>query len=112
MSATKAVKALVAALHAQADANRDPWFTLADVDALMRRANIESAKPLIELVDILRDQSYLMYQKRDDGHFAYKLTSCKYAANTGTQASLGPAHGSQRFQPTTTQARSQRSRFS
>ena len=81
MSAAKAVKALVAALHAAADANRDPWFALPDIADVAKRAGVESTKPLVELVDILRDQSYLMYQRRDDGSFSYKLTSCKYSGN-------------------------------
>jgi DNA helicase MCM8 len=80
MSAAKAVRALVAALHAQADIQRDPWFTLLDINTTMHRTGIESTKPILEIIDTLRDQSYLMYQKRDGGSFAYKLTSCKYAA--------------------------------
>ncbi|KAH8071898.1 hypothetical protein JL720_11401 [Aureococcus anophagefferens] len=85
-----AVKALVAALHADADARRDPYFTMADVKDLARRAGVETSKPIADLVDILRDQSYLMYQKRDDGSFAYKLTSCQYEGSQTSTHLMGP----------------------
>jgi DNA helicase MCM8 len=90
MSASRAVKALVAALHADADARRDPYFTMADVKDLARRAGVETSKPIADLVDILRDQSYLMYQKRDDGSFAYKLTSCQYEGSQTSTHLMGP----------------------
>jgi len=81
MSAAKTVRSLVAALHARADTQRDPWFTLLDINTTMRRAGVESTKPILEIIDILRDQSYLMHQKREGGSFCYKLTSCKYGAD-------------------------------
>ncbi|KAH8061474.1 hypothetical protein JL722_4101 [Aureococcus anophagefferens] len=90
MSASRAVKALVAALHADADARRDPYFTMADVKDLARRAGVETSKPIADLVDILRDQSDLMYQKRDDGSFAYKLTSCQYEGSQTSTHLMGP----------------------
>ncbi|KAH8044271.1 hypothetical protein JL721_12911 [Aureococcus anophagefferens] len=49
MSASRAVKALVAALHADADARRDPCFTMADVKDLARRAGVETSKPIADL---------------------------------------------------------------
>ena len=81
MSAAKTIKNLVAALHAQAETQRDPWFTLLDINTTMRRAGVESTKSILNIIDILRDQSYLTYQKHDGGSFCYKLTSCKYAAD-------------------------------
>ena len=63
MSAAKAVKALVASLHTRADQKRDPWFSLPEIDAAARAAGVQTSKPLVELVDILRDQSYLMHRR-------------------------------------------------
>ncbi|KAH8091571.1 hypothetical protein JL720_5881 [Aureococcus anophagefferens] len=88
MSASRAVKALVAALHADADARREPYFTMADVKDLARRAGVETSKPIADLVDILRDQSHLMYQKRDDS-FAYKHVLPVRGSQTSTHL-MGP----------------------
>ena len=41
-----------------------------------------------ELVDVLRDQSYLMHQRDDEGNWGYKLTSCRFGSGSTTQGSL------------------------
>ena len=70
------------ALVREFEAELTPW--------LARRAGVETSKPIADLVDILRDQSYLMYQKRDDGSFAYKLTSCQYEGSQTSTHLMGP----------------------
>ena len=69
-------------MHAAADRKRDPWFSLQEIDVAARAAGVQSSKPLVEIVDVLRDQSYLMYQRRDDGIYLYKLASCQYGGGS------------------------------
>ena len=59
MSVAEAVKALVASLHARADQKRDPWFSRPEINAAARAAGVQTSIPLGELVDILREHSYL-----------------------------------------------------
>mmetsp|Transcript_24724 Transcript_24724/g.98146 ORF Transcript_24724/g.98146 Transcript_24724/m.98146 type:complete len:392 (+) Transcript_24724:2607-3782(+) len=90
----KIVKALVAALHHAANAKRDPWFSMGDLKAmvqqhpLLQEAILAAPKQLRDFVEILRDQNYLMYQKRGPGgDLAYRLASCDFADHTPSESS-------------------------
>jgi hypothetical protein len=106
MSAAKAVKKLRDLLHGESERLRSPWFRLDDIMEVARRGGVGGA--IDELVDVLRDQSYLMHQRDDEGnwgdsrrpltsideaghlipHAGYKLTSCRFGSGSTTQGSL------------------------
>ena len=86
MSAAKAVKKLRDLLHGESERLRSPWFRLDDIMEVARRGGVGGA--IDELVDVLRDQSYLMHQRDDEGNWGYKLTSCRFGSGSTTQGSL------------------------
>ena len=67
MSAAKAVKKLRDLLHAESERLRSPWFRLDNIMEVARRGGVGGA--IDELVDVLRDQSYLMHQRDDEGNW-------------------------------------------
>ena len=73
-------------LHAESERLRSPWFRLDDIMEVARRGGVGGA--VDELVDVLRDQSYLMHQRDDEGNWGYKLTSCRFGSGSTTQGSL------------------------
>jgi len=89
MSAAKAVKRLRDLLHGEAERLRSPWFRLDDIIEVAQKGGVQGM--INELVDVLRDQSYLMHQRDDDGNWGYKLTSCRFGGGATTQGSRAGA---------------------
>ncbi|KAJ1456897.1 MCM2/3/5 family-domain-containing protein [Pelagophyceae sp. CCMP2097] len=87
MSAAKHLRALVEALHVEADRKRDPWFSIHDVEHTAISARLTSNRNTRDVLDMLREQNYLLYQPHLNKEAPYRLASSKYASQTATQAS-------------------------
>jgi len=93
-SDSKIVTNLINMLHDATVSTGSPWFTLDDIkNRLSHYPDLNTAirgkptKSLGDYIDILRDQNFLLYQKRDDNNEASSSVSSAYAyrfLNSGT----------------------------